>query len=244
MISCKSAVYSWTACIRHSNKPLKILPSFSCRPSYFPYWLGLILPWAITHVIAYGLLFLAFCTSQPESKDASSNDKTTWKREQAGLLLAMVLFDIAWGFGLPALQYSETLDNSLRTAFQIIFIVSSILLGVVVFLFFGLLSREVRNKIMSVVPGRRQTFSPAAFTDQHQVTENTYALKEVDKEPGAQGESPTSLDSMDEKPTFGFVFSNPMTEEGSQNGAEGGGGNGGGKEPEKGVELKEELTHL
>lgn len=197
-------------------------------------------------MIAYGLLLLAFCISEPRIKDDNNNDRTAWKREQFGLLLAIVFFDIAWGFGLPALQFTESLDTSLRTAFQIVFIVFSALLGISVFLFFCLLSHEVRKKILQLFTrGRSGAFTPTAFTDQHHVKENIYALTEVDTKPGAQGESPTSSGSTDEKPSFDFVFSNPMTEEG---GAEGCGGNGG-VEKQKGLEEsslepREELTHL
>ena len=197
-------------------------PSFSCRPSYLPYWLGLILPWGVLHVIAYILLFLAFCIPQPTNKDASNNEKTTCRREQTGLLLAIIFFDIAWGFGLPTLQYSETLDNSKRVAFQFVFIVFSILLSAVVFLFFCLLSHTVREKIIQLfsnaIPGRSQNISLPSFTDERQVEENTYVLKEMNTVPEAKEDSPVSID---ERPTVGFVFSNMMTEEDDHEGAKG-----------------------
>ena len=164
-------------------------------------------------------------------------------REQTGLLLAIVCFDIAWGFGLPTLQYSETLDNSKRVAFQIVFIVFSILLGVVVFLFFCLLSRTVRKKIIQlfgiIIPGRSKTYSPQAFTDQHPVEENIY---EMATKPEAKGEPPVSPASVDEKSTFGtFILSNPMMEEDNHDGAKGGGGEDWEKGVESSPEFEEEL---
>ena len=165
-------------------------------------------------------------------------------REQTGLLLAIVSFDIAWGFGLPTLQYSETIDNSMRSAFQIVFIVFSILLGVVVFLFFCLLSRTVRNKIIQLfgntIPGKSKTYSPQAFTDQHPVEENVY---EMAAKPEAKGESPASPASMDEKPTFAaYILSNPMTEEDNHDGANGVGGEDREKGVESSPEFEEEFT--
>ena len=74
----------------------------------------------------------------------SEIDSRLWLRETAGLITSLLLYDIAWGFGLPA---THTIGRPyiLRSFFQGIFITASALLGCTIFVFF-LLAQALGEK--------------------------------------------------------------------------------------------------
>lgn len=104
-----------------------------------PYWFGLILPWGIINILTWVALSAAPCFNRSQMiKDR------TWHRDHAGLITIALLFDTAWGTGLPpAYQLSNT---SLRAVLEALFIISSIFLGAVTFLTFCAFSQEARVK--------------------------------------------------------------------------------------------------
>ena len=103
-----------------------------------PYWFGLILPWGIISILTWVALCVAPCFNLSLFNDRS------WYREHAGLITIALLFDTAWGTGLPP---SHQVSNaSSRAALEAVFIVSSISLGAVTFLTFCAFSQEARVK--------------------------------------------------------------------------------------------------
>ena len=103
--------------------------------------------------------------------------------EYFGLLVVSVLFYIAWGFGLPAV-HSLNLSGPVRLVFQVIFIIATIALGVLMFIFFCILSPDIREAWKSIfsrfVPGyskrhtigEHQNFKDMCMTDRNATGSN------------------------------------------------------------------------
>ena len=179
----------------------------------YPYWIGLLLPSGLSLVIAFLLMLAAPCVQSryPKPKD----DTSTWVREYIGLALSLILFFITWGFGIPATHQLNI--GVARIIFQGTFIAGSFLLGVTVFLFFCLLSREVRQKWTALVskvcrlPGqRRQVY----FTNSHPV-ENIY-MTPYDTKPTeleTKGASPVAAKMSVNVMSDELMFTNPLADE-------------------------------
>ena len=125
----------------------------------------------------------------PKPKD----DASTWVKEYVGLArlvdctsnplgvhdcsLSLILFFITWGFGIPAIH---RLNIGIRIIFQVIFITGSFLLGITMFLFFCLLSWEVRHKWTALIskvrrlPGQQRQYCFTNDNDSHPVGLNIY----------------------------------------------------------------------
>ena len=150
--------------------------SSSCRPVGYPYWFGLLLPSALSSAVAFLLVFLAPCPQScyPRAKD----DSSTWAREYIGLVLSLTLFCITWGFGIPATHHLNI--GIARVIFQAIFITGSVLLGSTVFLFFCLLSPEVRKKWTGLIskvcllPGHRRRHNLTYDDNSHPAEQSIY----------------------------------------------------------------------
>ena len=182
----------------------------------YPYWIGLLLPSGLSLVIAFLLMLAAPCVQSryPKPKD----DTSTWVREYIGLALSLILFFITWGFGIPA---THRLNIGIgRIIFQAIFIAGSFLLGITVFLFFCLLSREVRQKWIALVskvcrrPGnQRQLY----FTNDNssRPVENIY-MTQYDTKPtelDTKCVSPVAAEMSVNVRSDELMFTNPLADE-------------------------------
>ena len=162
--------------------------------------------------MAFILLLVAPCirSRHPNGKD----DSSTWVREYIGLFVIVVLFCIAWGFGIPATHPLER-GNLLRTAFQIIFIAGCFLLGITVFLFFCLLSREVRENWLKLLPRVcRSKRGGYAFTDNTRLSadENLYMTQYDTTKPTemeTKGASPEAGEMGEKRLSSDVVIPNP-----------------------------------
>ena len=114
---------------------------YSCRPAEEPFLYGLVLPWALLHLLLWLGLILLPCPCC--SSTLKEHVKRSWLREYIGLVLALFLFDVGWGLGLPATHPLHV--GSLRLYSQIVFSVSNGLIGPVVLLFYCILNKSVRK---------------------------------------------------------------------------------------------------
>jgi len=183
----------------------------------YPYWIGLLLPSGLSLVIAFLLMLVAPCVQSryPRPKDNTS----TWVREYIGLALSLILFFITWGFGIPA---THRLNSGIaRIIFQAIFIAGSFLLGITVFLFFCLLSREVRQKWIALVskvcrlPGKRRRFYFTNDNDSHPVEQNIY-MTQYDTKPtelDTKGVSPGAAEMSVNVTSDEVLFTNPHADD-------------------------------
>ena len=183
----------------------------------YPYWLGLLLPSGLSSVVALLLVFVAPCVQArfPKSKD----DSSTWVREYIGVVLSLILFCVTWGFGIPA---THRLNIGIaRVIFQAIFIAGSFLLGITVFLFFCLLSRDVRSKWTALIskviplPGKRGRFYITNGNGSHPVEENIY-MSQYDKQPtelDTKGASPGVTEMSENVTSDELLFVNPLADD-------------------------------
>lgn len=105
-------------------------------------------------MLAMAVLFVVGIVVRMKQTHSKQENKQWWI-EFVGLFVTFVLFFVAWGFGLPALHQLNL--GAVRVVFQIIFVVSIIALGVVILVFFCILSPEIREAWKSLfsrfVPG-------------------------------------------------------------------------------------------
>ena len=186
--------------------------SYSCRPTGYPYWFGLLLPSGISIAVTFLLLFVAPCL-QHHVHLKDKDDNSTWRREYIGLVFTLILFCITWGFGIPA---TNRLNIGIgRVIFQAIFITGSFLLGITVLLFFCLFSQEVRKKwaaLLSqvcVLPGHRGQFSLTKSDRGNSAEDNINMVRYAPNTTGLETKGATK---MSEKVPSGkeLVIANPL----------------------------------
>lgn len=125
-------------------------------------------------------IFLAaialFAVPIVKRKAAAEGSRDPWIREFVGLLLVFTSYLTAWSFGLPAML---TLGNEvMRIIFQVVYILASSLLGVFLFLFFAVFSKQIRNHWLD----KAQRLCRRKITAVYEVQENTIARVGSSKE--------------------------------------------------------------
>ena len=115
--------------------------SYSCRPVQEPFLYGMIVPWALLHALLWVAFIFLPCPCF--SYTMKEHLKRSWLREYIGLVVAILLFDVGWGLGLPATHPLHL--GSLRFYSQIIFSATNGLIGPVFLVFYCLLNKSVRN---------------------------------------------------------------------------------------------------
>lgn len=156
----------------------------------------------------------------PCSKRKSIHNKNgshIWVFEYIGLFFVFVFYFVAWGFGLPA---TNPLNLGVtRPVFQVIFIGASFLLGLTLFIFYCLLSRQIRESwktfFSSFIPGRSKKYKlrsdhPGPITEH--VDENIY-VEETGKNvaPGISETAGGDISFVLDANTLSYV--NPMAED-------------------------------
>ena len=102
---------------------------------------GLLLPWILIHALLWLYLVLLPC---PCCLNIFKNRvKGSWLRKYVGLALTLFIFDIGWGLGLPT-THPLYVENSPVYA-QVVFSVANGFLGLILFIFYCLLSKKVRQ---------------------------------------------------------------------------------------------------
>ena len=113
----------------------------SCRPVEEAFHYGLVLPWALFHLPLWLGLLLLPCPCF--SNTVKEHVRRSWLREYIGVILTLLLFDVGWGLGLPATHPLHV--GSLRFYGQIVFSAANGCIGLVLFVFFCILSKKVRQ---------------------------------------------------------------------------------------------------
>ena len=142
----------------------------SCGPVSGPYWYGLLLIGGLLLLFTTLFLFLVPFLHVKGKRGFSSR----WYNDYIGLLVICICFYVAWGFGLPATRPLNL--GAVRIVFQVIFIVSNILLGLTMIITYCLLSEQVR----ALCHTHRQ-YDISEFSRQP-VDDNQYAMTKKDDE--------------------------------------------------------------
>ena len=93
-------------------------------------------------MLVTAVLFIVAAIARKKQPRNKEEDKSFWI-EFFGLFIVFTLFYIAWGFGLPSVHPLNL--GTARVIFQVIFIIATIALGVLMLIFFCMLSPEIRN---------------------------------------------------------------------------------------------------
>ena len=194
-------------------------------------------------MLGTAVLFIAAAINRKRQPRRKEEDKSFWI-SFFGLFVVFTLFYLAWGFGLPSVHPLNL--GPARAIFQVIFIVATIALGVLMLLFFCLLSAEIRNAWKSrFMPGYSKKLN---IGDRQIVEDNLFltnrttagsSLKEVEAVKdvsftftGNTIENPLASEYDESRPvavetTMESTTEREPTEEGdSDGGAVGGGGDG------------------
>jgi hypothetical protein len=126
-----------------------------CRPVMEAFHYGLLLPWALIHLPLYLCLFLLPCPCF--SNTLRENVRRSWLREYTGIVLSLLLFDIGWGLGLPAMHPLHL--GNLRLCGQIVFSAANGCISLVLFVFFCALSENVRQTCTIPVTLKRNSIA-------------------------------------------------------------------------------------
>ena len=119
--------------------------SCSCRPTEYPFWFGMILPFVVLYIlnwILFIIILVSLCKNlNPTFKERG--EKKNWEDAKRQLKIALslaVLFGLGWGIGL----FATDLNSKEATfAIQIVFALFVGSQGFLFFLLQGLLSKEV-----------------------------------------------------------------------------------------------------
>jgi hypothetical protein len=136
-----------------------------------PYWYGLLLVGGIFLLFTAVLLIL---TPLIQARDTSvlKVTKSRWNTDYLCLLSIAIFFYVAWGFGLPSLHPLNI--GAARIIFQVIFIMSSFLLGV-----FVVLSLILYNPCKGK---RKSTFSEVQAANENPYKDNVYMMEKKEDE--------------------------------------------------------------
>ena len=148
--------------------------SFSCRPTEFPFWFGMVMPFAVIYILNW-ILFVITMGSLCTSRVASFKDKNVLRDLKKQLFIAVslaLLFGLGWGIGLLTTGLDS--DNAREATFtvQIIFAIFVGAQGFLLFLFQGLFSKDIRKYWKkkfrcSNKPGSSYQSGPLPHTDSH-----------------------------------------------------------------------------
>lgn len=113
-----------------------------CIPLKWPLWFGLLLPFAVTHVISWIILIVSpFLVLKGLHED---NPAVSF-RDALAVGSILVLFDLAWVLQVIALSAEGSM--TMATTLQSIFIASSACLGVLSLLYFCFLQPHVKKAL-------------------------------------------------------------------------------------------------
>ena len=134
-----------------------------------PYWYGLLLIGGIFLISTAVILVL---TPIFRPKNDYSGFSSRWYADYIGLFSICVFFYLAWGFGLPSSQ--PLYLGAARALFQVVFIISNCVLGLLMVLSYCLLSQQVRALYCQQCR-RRTVYSLVAEEDEGLLFENQAA---------------------------------------------------------------------
>ncbi|XP_064391944.1 uncharacterized protein LOC135339656 isoform X2 [Halichondria panicea] len=108
-----------------------------CGPTQWPYWLGELLPLGLLHLLTWCVFLVTSLLNR------TKNGLTEWAWHFTSTGSTLFLFDITWSVGLPSTQHTDTALHS-------VFLVSSILFGLVSLIFYCLAYRKARLAIIKI----------------------------------------------------------------------------------------------
>ena len=120
--------------LKNPNSPNFYSTFFSCRPYDIPFYVGVLVPFAVIYVfncIIFVIVIVSLFKKQ-RNKTAPKGMKTRLKQRLIIIVTLSLLLGLGWGFGIPA---TEGIDNlAVRTTIQIVFIFLTAFHGLFIFI--------------------------------------------------------------------------------------------------------------
>lgn len=122
--------------------------SHSCRATEWPFWFGLVLPFAVIYAFnwtVFIIIMIQLLRRRSINNDNNVDRNKMGKVIKSNLIIAAglsLLFGLGWGFGLTATSSDV---KELTFAFQLIFSVFVGSQGVLIFIFYGIRSSHFRQ---------------------------------------------------------------------------------------------------
>ena len=118
----------------------------SCRPSEWPFYFGMILPFCVLYLINWIMFFIIMASICKHTREFKTQDKSKYEQAKKNFTIAVtlaVIFGLGWGIGLASTHHIPVRGISL--AFQILFSILVCSQGILIFVFHGIRNQDVRN---------------------------------------------------------------------------------------------------
>ena len=130
------------------NNKHNYLSIFSCRSRGLPFYIGLIVPFALLYafnLIMFVLIMVSICKHSYRKVGSTTEKNTlTFVRKNATIAISLaILFGLGWGFGLAA---SGTPSKDATFALQLLFTIFVGCQGLLIFVLHGIRKAEARNE--------------------------------------------------------------------------------------------------
>ena len=130
------------------NNKHNYLSIFSCRSRGLPFYIGLIVPFALLYafnLIMFVLIMVSICKHSYRRPGSTTEKNTlTFVRKNATIAISLaILFGLGWGFGLAA---SSTPSKDATFALQLLFTIFVGCQGLLIFVLHGIRKAEARNE--------------------------------------------------------------------------------------------------
>lgn len=179
---------------------------FSCRPQYYPFYFGYVLPIGIIYIatwIFYSIGFVLLCCTQMTSSEKQFRKDSVLSHIYVGMIL-LFAFGILWIFALAATEGSIVGTSS--TALQYLFSFSAIGHSVVLFILSLIRTRDTRSgwiNCLNCVTRRTGKYDFAAQPSTRKGTREVYGL-----DTSGKFLTDTTTEAMEEKQPLNNEVSN------------------------------------
>ncbi len=124
---------------------------YSCRPTDYPYWYGMLVPFGIIYLFNWTMFVIIMIMMLKRTHVNAKYSEKEMSIIAQGKRLTLtagglsIVFGLGWGVGIATLL-SSTIDlDEVHFAFQVIFSILVGFHGLLMFLFYGICQKEVRE---------------------------------------------------------------------------------------------------
>ncbi len=128
---------------------------FSCHPTEYPYWFGMLAPFGIIYLFnwtVFIIIMISVIKRTHRSAKLTVKEKSSISQGKKLVLIATglsIVFGLGWGLGIISLVVSIADEDNVSFAFQVIFSILVGIQGVLIFIFHGVRSNEARKEWQS-----------------------------------------------------------------------------------------------
>lgn len=139
-----------------------------CVPWKWPLWFGLLLPFALSHLVSWIVVFLTPFVLKGHSPAAACP-----LRDAVAFGSILLLFDLAWVLQIVALSV-DTADAT-TTSFQTLFVICSACLGLISLVYFCFLQPHTRRALRQCIHGSSSEGTSSPMSEKPSANGSVYA---------------------------------------------------------------------